>query len=109
VPSPDGIPPNDFITTNPPDPQGDFNRTGFRIPLMVVSPFSKKNFVSHTPTENTAILRLIEVRFGLSNLTKRDAVASDMTEFFDFLNIPWKIPPTVPAQPTNGPCTNKLP
>jgi phospholipase C len=109
VPSPDGIPPGDFITTNPPDPPGDFNRTGFRIPLMVVSPFSKKNFVSHTPADNTAILRLIEVRFGLPNLTKRDAVASDMTEFFDFQNIPWKTPPTVPAQPTNGPCTNTLP
>ena len=109
VPSPDGIPPSDFITSNPPDPPGDFDRTGFRIPLIVVSPFSRKNFVSHTPTDNTAILRLIEVRFGLPNLTKRDAVASDMTEFFDFVNVPWKTPPTVPPQPTNGPCHFTLP
>lgn len=109
VPSPDGIPPNDFITTNPPDPPGDFNRTGFRIPMMVVSPFSKKNFVSHTPADSTAILKLIETRFGLSNLTKRDAAQIDMTEFFDFKNVPWKTPPTVPAQPTNGPCTDTLP
>jgi phospholipase C len=105
VPSPDGIPPGDFITSNPPDPPGDFNRTGFRIPLMVVSPFSRKNFVSHTPADNTSILRLIEIRFGLPNLTKRDAVGMDMTEFFDFKNVPWKTPPTVPSQPTNGPCT----
>jgi len=104
VPSPDGIPPMDFITSNPPDPPGDFDRTGFRIPLQVVSPFTRKNFVSHTPADNTSILRLIEVRFGLPNLTKRDAVAMDMTEFFDFQNPPWKTPPSVPAQPTNGTC-----
>jgi phospholipase C len=109
VPNPDGIPPQDLFTSNPPDPPGDFNRTGFRIPLLVVSPFSKKSFVSHTPAESTAILKLIELRFGLPNLTKRDAVAMDMTEFFDFVNVPWRIPPTVPAQPTNGPCTNTLP
>jgi phospholipase C len=109
VPSPDGVPPNDFITSNPPDSPGDFNRTGFRIPMMVVSPFSKKNFVSHTPTDSTAILKLIETRFSLPNLTKRDAAQIDMSEFFDFQNVPWKTPPTVPTQPTNGPCTNTLP
>jgi phospholipase C len=109
VPSPDGIPPNDFITTNPPDSPGDFDRSGFRIPMMVVSPFSKKNFVSHTPADSTAILKLIETRFSLPNLTKRDAAQIDMSEFFDFQNVPWKTPPTVPTQPTNGPCTNTLP
>jgi phospholipase C len=109
VPSPDGIPPQDLFTTNPPDPPGDFDRSGFRVPLLVVSPFSKKNFVSHTPADSTAILKFIETRFGLSNLTKRDAAQIDMTEFFDFQNVPWKTPPTVPTQPTNGPCTNTLP
>jgi phospholipase C len=109
VPSPDGIPPNDLFTTDPPDPPGDFNRTGFRIPVMVISPFSKKNFVSHTPADSTAVLKLIETRFGLPSLTKRDASQMDMTEFFDFQNVPWKTPPTVPTQPTNGPCTNTLP
>ena len=109
VPSPDGIPPNDLFTTNPPDPPGDFNRTGFRVPVIVVSPFSKKNFVSHTPADSTAVLKLIETRFGLPNLNKRDAAQMDMTEFFDFQNVPWKTPPTVPTQPTNGPCTNTLP
>ena len=88
---------------------GDFNRSGFRIPMMVVSPFTKKNFVSHTPADSTAILKLIETRFNLPNLNKRDAAQIDMSEFFDFQNVPWKTPPTVPTQPTNGPCTNTLP
>ena len=96
-------------TYAPPDPPGDFNRTGFRLPMIVVSPFSKKNYVSHTPADNTAILKFIETRFGLPNLTKRDAAQMDMGEFFDFTAIPWATPPTVPAQPTNGACYDGLP
>jgi phospholipase C len=80
VPSPDGIKP--FLA--PGDIPGDFTRTGMRIPLMVVSPWVKKNYVSHTPMDFTAILKLIETRFKLPNLTARDAAQPDMTEFFDF-------------------------
>jgi len=109
VPSPDGIPPKDLITTNPPDPQGDFNRTGFRVPLMVVSPFSKKNYISHTPADYTAILKMLEARYSLTNLTRRDAVQIDMSEFFDTTNVPFATPPQVPTQPTSGPCTTTLP
>jgi phospholipase C len=76
---------------------------------MVVSPFAKPHYVSHTVTDFTAILKFIETRFGLPNMTKRDAVASDMLEFFDFVNVPWKVPPTIPVQPTNGPCYDGLP
>jgi phospholipase C len=82
----------------------DFNHTGFRLRLLVVSPFTKKNFVSHTVADYTAILKLIETRFGLSPLTKRDTVQMDMTEFFDFQNVPWATPPSPPAQATGGVC-----
>src|SRR5579859_3275035 len=109
VPNPDGIPPQDLFTSNPPDPPGDFDRTGFRVPMIVVSPFSKKNYVSHTPADSTAILKMIETRFGLPSLTKRDAIQIDMSEFFDTVNVPWATPPTVPGQPTNGPCYDALP
>jgi phospholipase C len=70
----------------------------------VISPFSKKNFVSHTVADFTAILKFIETRFKISPLTQRDAAQMDMTEFFDFPNIPWEIPPTPPQQVTNGIC-----
>ena len=109
VPSPDGIPPQDLITTNPPDPKGDFTRYGFRVPMMVISPFTKKHYVSHTVTDSTAVLKMIEARFGLPNLNHRDAAGMDMSEFFDFANKPWATPPTPPAQPTNGPCRDGLP
>ena len=49
---------------------GDFTLTGFRVPLIVISPFSKKNFVSHTPMDYTAALKLVETRFNLPDLTK---------------------------------------
>jgi phospholipase C len=101
VPSPDGIPPRDL---NPDDPHGDFTRTGFRVPLIVVSPFAKSHFVSHTPMDYTAVLKLIETRFGLPNLTARDAVQPDMTEFFDFVNIPNFLPLFPPRQPTSQVC-----
>jgi phospholipase C len=106
--SPDGIGPVDLLSgdvcTQVGGPTCDFVFTGYRVPLIVISPFSKKNYVSHTVADNTAILKLIETRFNLSALTKRDAAQIDMTEFFDFVNEPWKTPPTPPAQNTGGAC-----
>lgn len=101
VPNPDGIPPKDLFSTDPP---GDFTRTGMRVPLMVVSPFSKKHYVSHVATDYTAVLKFIETRFGLPHLTKRDAAASDMSDFFDYDAAPWRNPPSLPSQPVNLVC-----
>jgi phospholipase C len=96
---PDSIPP--ALTTT--DLPGDFTLSGFRVPLIVVSPWVKPHFVSHTNRELTSILKLIETRFGLAPLTARDAAADDMTEFFDFVDPPALLtPPPLPAQPTNG-------
>ena len=91
---PDGIPPGDLTSTDPP---GDFTRTGFRVPLIVASPFARKGYVSHTPADYTAVLKFIETRWLLSPLTKRDAAQMNMTEFFNFSNPPWATPPSPPA------------
>jgi phospholipase C len=108
MPSPDGIPPSDLlpddICTQSTGPTCDFVFTGYRVPLIVISPFTKKNYVSHTVADYTAILKFIETRFGLPNLTQRDAAQMDMSEFFDFTNPPWMTPPTPPQQPKNLPC-----
>jgi phospholipase C len=107
--SPDGIPPSDLlpgdICTVVTGPTCDFTYTGFRVPMIVISPFSKKNYVSHVVADHTAILKLVETRFGVHALTLRDAAQIDMsTEFFDFANEPWKMPPTPPAQSRTDPC-----
>ena len=106
--SPDGIAPTDLFTgdvcTKVTGPTCDFTYTGYRVPLIVVSPFAKKQYVSHTVADYTAILKLIETRFGLTSLTQRDAAQIDMTEFFDFNNPAWMTPPSPPAQKTGGAC-----
>jgi phospholipase C len=106
--SPDGIAPKDLqpgdICTTPGGANCDFTYTGFRLPLLVISPFTKKNYVSHTVADYTAILKFIETRFNIPSLTKRDAAQMDMTEFFDFKNPPWATPPAPPAQATSGVC-----
>ena len=113
--SPDGIAPVDLETTDicygtPTVGTCNFTYTGYRVPLIVVSPYANKNYVSHTVADTTAILKLIETRFNLPALTKRDAAQMDMTEFFNFNAPPWMTPPTPPAQNTSGPCyLNKLP
>ncbi|PYX92071.1 MAG: hypothetical protein DMG67_08015 [Acidobacteria bacterium] len=94
-PSPDGIKP--MLT--PSDVPGDFNFSGFRIPLIVISPWVKPHFVSHVPRDATAILKLIETRFNLPPLTKRDAAQDNMLEFFDFSSPALINPPPMPAQP----------
>jgi phospholipase C len=100
VPPPDNIPPS----LAPGQVPGGFNLSGFRVPIIVLSPWIKPGFVSHTPREMTSILKLIETRFGLPSLTARDAWADDMTEFFDFSTPHLLNPPSLPQQPTTGPC-----
>ena len=113
--SPDGIPPLDLVpgdvcsqSTNT-GPSCDFVFTGYRLPLIVVSPYTKRHYVSHTTTDYTAILKFIETRFNLPSLTKRDVAQMDMTEFFDFAGIPWSTPPSPPTQNMTGPCVDTLP
>jgi phospholipase C len=106
--SPDGIKPVDLlpgdICTETTGPTCDFVYTGYRVPLIVISPYTKKNYVSHSVADTTAILKLIETRFNLPALTQRDAAQIDMTEFFDFGNPVWMTPPNPPAQNTAGAC-----
>jgi phospholipase C len=106
--SPDGIPPGDlpagYICTGKTGPICNFTYTGYRIPMTVISPYAKKNYVSHTVMDTTAILKFIEERFNLPALTKRDAAQPDMSEFFDFNNPKWMSPPTPPAQNMKNPC-----
>ena len=76
---------------------------GFRVPNIVISPFTRKHYVSHTPMDHTAIIKFVENRFigASAHLTARDAVQPNMLEFFDFTNIPWATPPAPPTPITD--------
>lgn len=56
---------------------------GTRVPAIVISPFAKKGFIDHTVYDTTAILKLIETRYGLRPLGTRDAAAGDLTTALD--------------------------
>jgi len=55
---------------------------GTRVPALVISPFAKKGFVDHTSYDTSAILALIEHRWGLDPLGTRDAAAADLSAAF---------------------------
>jgi phospholipase C len=55
----------------------DYDGLGFRIPLIVVSPYAKKGSVTHAQYESSSVLRFIEDNFGLAPMAKSDARASD--------------------------------
>jgi phospholipase C len=101
---PDGIAPMWRST----DIKANFDQTGFRVPFLIVSPWVKPHFVSHVVRDNTAILKLIAVRFGLTPLSARVSAQDDMTEFFDFVNPPHNAIPPLPAQNLTLPCNTSL-
>jgi phospholipase C len=75
---------------------------GFRLPNIIISPFTRKHYVSHTPMDHTAVIKFVESRFigSSAHLTARDAAQPNLLDFFDFTNVPWAKPPTPPSPVT---------
>jgi len=75
---------------------------GFRLPNIVVSPFTRKHYVSHIPMDHTAVIKFVENRFigSSAHLTARDAAQPNLLDFFDFTGKPWATPPAPPAPAT---------
>ncbi|MCU1430451.1 MAG: Acid phosphatase [Actinomycetia bacterium] len=83
----------------PGDTPARFDRYGIRVPAIVISPFAKAHYVSHVVYDHTSILRFIEARYGLPAMTKRDAAASPMLDFFNFSHPTFRQPPFLPDAP----------
>lgn len=90
--------PGEFVTTGlvpATDPIG----LGFRVPMLVVSPFSQGGFVCSDTFDHTSTLRLLETRFGTTvpNLSAwRRSVTGDMTSAFNFASVDTS-PPSLPS------------
>ncbi|MGB6644485.1 MAG: alkaline phosphatase family protein, partial [Candidatus Cybelea sp.] len=68
-----------------PPPYEGYDGLGFRVPLIVISPYAKKNYVSHVQYETASVLRFAEDVFGLARLSEADARAtSPAADCFDF-------------------------
>jgi phospholipase C len=61
---------------------------GFRVPLIVVSPYAKAGYVSHVTHDFGSILKYTEEVFGLSSLGFADAKADDLQDCFDYSQAP---------------------
>jgi len=70
----------------------EFDRLGFRVPLVVVSPYAKRHYVSHEISDHTSILAFLQRKFNLPAFTKRDANASPLLDYFDFEHPDFSVP-----------------
>lgn len=90
-----------------------FDQLGFRVPFVVVSPFSRPHHVSHRVADHTSILAFLEARFLAAgdddgdrpSLTARDRHASTLEDLFDFERAPSATAdvPDAPAPLPNDP------
>jgi phospholipase C len=70
-------------------PYMDYDGLGFRVPLLIISPYAKANYVSHVQYETASVLTFVEDQFGLARLAAADARAtSPEADAFDFSQPP---------------------
>jgi len=67
-----------------PPPQVDAEGFGPRVPMLVISPFAKRNYVSHVQMDDVSILKFIQGRFGLPPLNARNQLGSDISDMLTF-------------------------
>jgi phospholipase C len=80
---------------NLPPPQLDFRGLGIRVPCLIISPYAKRGYVSHTRYEFGSILKFIEEAFNLPALGPAsagytDTRANSLVDSFDFTQAPRK-------------------
>jgi phospholipase C len=77
---------------------------GFRVPLIVISPYAKRGYVSHVQYDFGSILRYVEGTYGLPSLGTTDATANDLGDCFDYGQLPRPFTPIAapPFSPTGG-------
>ncbi len=98
---PDDIPPDVVATPNAP---AAWNQYGLRVPAFVISPFARRNYISHVVHDHTSVLRFIETKFNLGALTRRDANADNLLDCLDFHRPGFIEPPRLaaPGLPATG-------
>ena len=82
---------------------------GFRVPALVISPWSPRGTVAHRLYDHTSVLKMIEWRWNLRPLTVRDATANNLAEVLDFAHPNLNAPTfTVPPGPIDSLCLSGL-
>jgi phospholipase C len=71
-------------------PQLDYQGLGIRVPMLVISSYAKKGYVSHTQYEFGSILKFVEENWGLASIGTTDVRATSIGDVFDFSKPPRK-------------------
>lgn len=71
-------------TDNGPNDKADYKTLGVRVPAIVVSPFAPAKVETDGPYEHCSVLKMIEWRWDLKPMTKRDANAKNLADALDF-------------------------
>jgi len=74
-------------------PQLDYQGLGFRVPMIIISPYAKRSYVSHTQYEFGSLLKFIEETYGLGSLGTTDARANSISDAFNFNQPPHRFTP----------------
>ncbi len=67
-----------------PPPHLDTQGLGPRVPLLVISPYAKKGYVSHVQMDHVSILKFIQWNWRLNSLNARNGISGDMLDMFQF-------------------------
>ncbi len=65
-------------------PQLDYQGLGFRVPMLVISPYARRGYVAHTQYESGSILKFVEDNWALGRLGTSDRRANSIRNVFDF-------------------------
>jgi phospholipase C len=86
-----------FYDHVPPAFFDDAGGLGFRVPVIIVSPYVKAGSIAHTQYEFGSILKFIEGRFGLGSLGTTDKRATSIGGLFNLNQkpIPFQVIPSV--------------
>ena len=74
-----------------------YDRYGFRVPAVIVSPYAKPDYVCSEVLDHTSVLKLVEQKWNLPALTARDAAANSPLGALDLAAPPaFLTPPSLP-------------
>ena len=87
--APDSLPP---VVVAGESTYDGFERYGFRVPGLIVSPYSRPRYISHTVFDHTSVLALVERKWNIPAMTYRDANANDLTDLIDPIALAFRRP-----------------
>jgi phospholipase C len=74
-----------------------YDRYGFRVPAVIVSPYARPDYVCSEVLDHTSVLKLVEEKWNLPALTARDAAARTPLDALDLAGDPaFGKPPSLP-------------